>query len=579
MKPYDDLVHENELLLSRLEEVQEILTAIRTGSVDALVVDGPNGDQVYTLESADHPYRLFVETMNEGAVTLAADGTISYCNQRAGDLLGKPLEHVFGKYFPGFVTSEDRSAIEALLKQADVSGVRGEFLVGASSSEAIPVQVSARRLTKLDGNSLCLVITDLRGQKLQLALQESEDRLRLLAGQLEERVEQRTRDLEASRQHLLALTAELDRTERRLCSRLATELHDYLAQLLVLGRLKIGAARSRWTGSDPSVAKVIGEVDDIFSKSIAYTRTLMAELSPPVLQLGLPTTLQWLGEQMANHGLTVEFHTAQDDLPLPDDHVMLLYQSVRELLINVIKHAKTSRAVLSVALENTDLLKIVVQDEGKGFDPSSLHINAAASEHFGIFSVRERMEALGGWCRADSAPGKGTTVTLGLPLRLAVRLPLDDIAASTCPAPVPLVEKHYVVHRVLLVEDHAMVRQGLRAILDTFEDVTVVGEAANGEEAVSVVSEVRPDVILMDINMPKMDGIEATRRITAAYPSGVVIGVSVNDSQPMIDAMKKAGAAGFITKDAAAEQLHDTIATLTRPSARSAYVLPPANGS
>jgi DNA-binding NarL/FixJ family response regulator len=78
----------------------------------------------------------------------------------------------------------------------------------------------------------------------------------------------------------------------------------------------------------------------------------------------------------------------------------------------------------------------------------------------------------------------------------------------------------------------------------------------------------------MDINMPKMDGIEATRRITAAYPAGVVIGVSVNDSQPMIDAMKKAGAAGFVTKDAAAEQLHHTITTLTRAATRSACVSP-----
>jgi PAS domain S-box-containing protein len=573
MKPYDDLVRENEVLQCRLEEVQDILTAIRTGSVDALVVDGPSGEQVYTLESADHPYRLFVETMNEGAVTLRGDGIISYCNQRAGDLLGKPLEQIFGSYFSEFVASGDRSTIERLLKQADVSGVRGEVLLGGSTSESIPVQVSARRLTKLDGTSLCLVITDLRSQKLQQALQESEDRLRVLAGQLEERVEQRTRDLVASRQHLLALTAELDRTERRLCSRLATELHDYLAQLLVLGRIKIGSARSRWTGADPLVANVITEVDDIFAKSIAYTRTLMAELSPPVLQLGLPAALRWLGEQMANHGLTVDFHTAQDDLPLPDDHVMLLYQSVRELLINVIKHAKTSRATLSIGFEGTDVLTIVVQDDGRGFDPNSLQTNAA-SEHFGIFSVRERMEALAGWCRTESAPGKGTTITLGLPLRLAVELLPNDIGARTCPAPLPLIEKNSIVHRVLLVEDHAMVRQGLRAILDTFEDVTVVGEASNGEEAVSVVSETRPDVILMDINMPKMDGIEATRRITAAYPAGVVIGVSVNDSQPMIDAMKKAGAAGFVTKDAAAEQLHHTITTLTRAATRSACVSP-----
>jgi PAS domain S-box-containing protein len=573
MNPHDDLVRENQELQIRLEEVQEILTAIRAGSVDALVVDGPDGEQVYTLEGADHPYRLFVETMNEGAITMTADGTIVYCNHRAGDLIGKPLEQIFGRQFSDFASYGDRSRLEALLKQADEVGVRGEFDFEASNNEPIPVQVSARRLPKRYGSSLCLVITDLRAQKRQEALQESEERLRSFAENLEKRVDERTRDLVASREHLRALTAELNRTEQRLCNRLATELHDYLAQLLVLGRLKIGAARSLWRASDPSVSNVISELDDIFAQSIAYTRTLMAELSPPVLQLGLPTALRWLGEQMANHGLTVEFHTAQDDLRLPDDHVMLLYQSVRELLINVIKHAKVSCATLSITLEDTDLLKIIVQDRGKGFDPHSLHIKRVG-EHFGILSVSERMEALGGWCRMDSAPGVGTTVTLGLPLRPAIEPLSNDTVAASGQAPVSSVEKASIVHRVLLVENHAMVRQGLRAILESFKDVTVVGEASNGQDALSVVSELRPDVILMDINMPTMEGIEATKLITAAYPSGVVIGVSVNDSEPMVDAMRKAGAAGFVTKDAAAEQLHAAISSLARGAPRSAYVSP-----
>lgn len=84
-KSADELVQENDLLVTQLEEAQEILTAIRTGGVDALVVDGPNGEQVFTLESADYPYRTFVESMNEGAVTLAMDGTIVYCNRQFAD--------------------------------------------------------------------------------------------------------------------------------------------------------------------------------------------------------------------------------------------------------------------------------------------------------------------------------------------------------------------------------------------------------------------------------------------------------------------------------------------------------------
>jgi DNA-binding NarL/FixJ family response regulator len=115
------------------------------------------------------------------------------------------------------------------------------------------------------------------------------------------------------------------------------------------------------------------------------------------------------------------------------------------------------------------------------------------------------------------------------------------------------------VHRVLLADDHALVRQGLRAILEGFQDVSIVGEASNGVEAVSMVDACLPDVILMDVNMPKMDGIEATKRIKDAHPSAIVIGLSVNDSTHIIKARKEAGAAKFVSKDVAAEALHDAL--------------------
>ena len=198
-----------------------------------------------------------------------------------------------------------------------------------------------------------------------------------------------------------------------------------------------------------------------------------------------------------------------------------------------------------------------------------------AGEHFGILSVRERMEALGGRCQTDSAPGQGTEVTLTMPLQTTVARARGDTASARSREPIALVEKNGPVHRVVLVEDHAMIRQGLRAILDGFQDVLVIGEATNGEEAVSVVSNVRPDVVLMDVNMPKMDGIEATRRIVTTHPSTVIIGLSINDSPPLIDAMKKAGAAGFVAKEAAAEQLHDAIVSFA-PVVAPSHSVPPS---
>jgi len=107
-----------------------------------------------------------------------------------------------------------------------------------------------------------------------------------------------------------------------------------------------------------------------------------------------------------------------------------------------------------------------------------------------------------------------------------------------------------------LVDDHAMVREGLRSVLESYDDVEVVGEAANGEEAVAMVQRLRPTMVVMDINMPKMNGIEATAHISKTYPEIQVIGLSVNASGNNVQAMSKAGAVLLLTKEAAVNELY-----------------------
>lgn len=113
--------------------------------------------------------------------------------------------------------------------------------------------------------------------------------------------------------------------------------------------------------------------------------------------------------------------------------------------------------------------------------------------------------------------------------------------------------------QVLLVEDHAMVRQGLRSVLDAYDDLHVVAEARDGTEAVKLVEDLRPRVVVMDINMPRMNGIEATTHIKSHWPETTVIGISVNIGDDNSDAMKRAGAAAVLPKDMAVDQLHNAI--------------------
>lgn len=112
---------------------------------------------------------------------------------------------------------------------------------------------------------------------------------------------------------------------------------------------------------------------------------------------------------------------------------------------------------------------------------------------------------------------------------------------------------------VLLADDHRMVREGMRALLNMEDDVKVVGEAENGHQAVAFASKLCPDVVLMDISMPLLDGLDATREILLSTPSTKVIMLSAYDDKAYIKEAMAAGAAGYLIKEAAARVLPQAI--------------------
>lgn len=406
-------------------------------------------------------------------------------------------------------------------------------------------------------------------------LYESNDRLQGLTAQLEKLVDDRTRELVYSRDQLRALAAELNLAEQRERKRLATELHDHLQQTLVLGKLKMGQGK-RLAAEMPALATIIEETDFVFSDALTYTRTLVAELSPPVLRdHGLAAGLKWLADSMSKQGQTVTVKVPDESVPaLPEAHTTLLFQSARELLMNSRKHADTGEA--EVVLDHSEgILILQVRDNGKGFDPAAAAAAAAGtpsggiSSKFGLFSIRERMESLGGSFDIQSSQGQGTTATLTLPLGSSPEAKVlshepgqsntQHLPDSAPGAQHSALHRKNAITRVLLVDDHAMVRQGLRSVLDAYDTIQVVGEAQDGSDAVRLAGELRPHVVVMDINMPKMNGIEATMRIKANWPETLVIGISVNTGDDNGAAMQRAGAAVLLTKEAAVDDLYRTI--------------------
>jgi PAS domain S-box-containing protein len=159
---YEELLAENERLRSRLEESEATVEAIRGGEVDAVVVSGPPGEQVYTLEGAEHPYRLLVEAMRQGVATLNREGTVLYCNPCFADLLETPQEKVVGGAAQGFVAEADRSAWADVLTRAGTTPAQCEIQLRRGDN----VFPAALHLSPLPfRGALCLLVTDLTQQK------------------------------------------------------------------------------------------------------------------------------------------------------------------------------------------------------------------------------------------------------------------------------------------------------------------------------------------------------------------------------------------------------------------------------
>ena len=401
--------------------------------------------------------------------------------------------------------------------------------------------------------------------------------------QLEQRVRERTAELAQANVQLAeraaqlrVLAGELTLTEQRERRRMAKVLHDHLQQLLVGAKFRtalLGRA------GDELVRTGANEIAGLLDEAVAASRSLTAELSPPILhEGGLAAGLEWLTRWMADtHGLVVKL-TVEPDLPtLAEDVKVLLFESIRELLFNAVKHAHVQSAHLIVRQVEGPALQVTVSDNGRGFDPDKIK-PAGPTGGIGLFSIRERLELIGGRLDITSAPGEGSRFTLTAPLpepedspaamelRLAAAVAVPAAAAGSSAGRI----------RVLLVDDHEILRQGVARLLGQEPDMEVVGEACDGEEAVEMATRLRPHLILMDLSLPKITGIDATRMIRRVLPEVRVIGLSMFEEKERAHAMLAAGASAYLTKSGPAENLIATIRTVAGDVASAAAPKKPA---
>lgn len=581
----------------RKDELQSIFSAIRDGRaveqletkrvrkdgtlVDVLVTVSPirnSNGEVTGASSIAHDLRGRLEAEralreSEERLRLAKEaaglgihdydpqsGSISWDGQ-VRDLWGiGPEEEVSFELFMNGIHPDDREPTQAAINRSlDPAGdgcYYAEYRVqhrtdGKTRWVAATGQVSFEDRAPVRLVGTVQEITKRREAELQL--EEWADRL-------EERVAERTAMAEKRAADLRALSAQITDAEQRARRQLAEILHDDLQQLLAAAKMRIPQDGEIASGDE------LQTVADLLDQALKRSRSLISELSPPVLHQGtLSDAFQWLGRHMGEtHGLEVEVRCGPKLEQLDESCRTMLFNAVKELLFNVVKHAKTRQAVLEVA-QHGDELRVEVKDDGEGFDPAVAFENR---DGFGLFSIRERVDGYGGRLHVETSPGKGACFSIELPVRPRkqkaghLRQP-----ARRLPGPNPK-RKEGSPLRILIADDHKIVREGLLRILGPEKDLTVVGQACDGQEAVELAAKLHPDVVVMDISMPGVNGIEATRQIVEEFPSTAVIGLSLHDNEDLGEAIRQAGAAVYLQKHVASTKLLEAIREVCTPPGR-----------
>lgn len=348
--------------------------------------------------------------------------------------------------------------------------------------------------------------------------------------------------------------------------RLAQSLHDDHQQLLIAAKLHLGMLQQ---SAEPA-PETLKKLDELLEEAVQSARTVSRELSPAVpYDAGLTAALRWLATiKQEKYALEVHVEADESAEPEAEDVSIFLYQAVRELLLNIVKHAQTNEAWVHMETTDDERVRIDVLDQGNGFDHARMLDAEVDAGQFGLFGMRERLTLLDGTLAVDSVPGDGTRVTMLVPRSGSGATPRRPADSGGAAQPRRLGEpgaRNGAVIRVLLADDHKMLRDGLAGLLHAETDIELVGQAEDGEQAVALASELQPDVVVMDVSMPRINGLEATRRIRAHLPEVAVIGLSMHDNAEMADAMRNAGAATYLSKSGAAGGLVSEIRAHGRP--------------
>ncbi len=379
-----------EELTRAIRAVKESKTFISPGLSDNVAQD-----YIEALRDSEARFRTIFEESTLGIALVDKDGRIIEANTALRRMLGYSQAELVDQVFTTFFLPDDASQCQALfqkLVQGQEDSYQGE-----------------KKCFRKDGRTFWgrLNVSLLKGAK-------AEDHIAVCM--IEEITDQKQaeKEIRTYQEQLRSVASELSLTEERERRRLATDLHDHVGQILALAQIKLGAIRE--SASSTQLVEPMDEVRRLLEQTIQYTRSLTFELSPPILyDLGFEAAVEWLAELMQEqNGVTVKVLADRSSKPMNDEIRVILFQTVRELLANVVKHANAKNIRVFIAREEA-ALQVKVEDDGLGMGISAEAGNGPSG--FGFFSIKERLKYLGGQLDVVAEPGWGTRVTLQVPLK------------------------------------------------------------------------------------------------------------------------------------------------------------------
>ncbi len=311
-------------------------------------------------------------------------------------------------------------------------------------------------------------------------------------------------------------------------NRLSSELHDTVGHAYT--SIIMGMETLRTELATEMGIQRLDSLLEMGRKSIEDVRGYLHQMDSPCQSPSLIQSLQNLGAEFQEHAqVNVSFQAYGEEYELSRQAKIAFIRCLQESLTNAVRHGQGTEIIVSLQFEQ-QYTRLEIQDNGKG--------NVEWQEGFGMNAMKERAMNLQGQLSVYTKPEEGMLVTCTIPRQTEIK---DGLI------------------RLLIVDDQPFVRESLRTLLDRYEDLNVVGLAEDGNEAIDLCGRLQPHVILMDLDMQHMDGVEATKKIKQQWPHiRVLIFTTFQDTEQALESLRN-GADGFLLKSIETLELANTI--------------------